>query len=129
MIQLQETSTAKSLPRLHTAEEPVRALRHLPFGVDYRYWRGASGKRYLHKIYPFSDCPAFDDANVIFVRRDNSGIRQALWIGQTSGIGGLPRQPGVLKRMAELGANEVHVHLLGRSPGDRDAIEHDLSGS
>lgn len=128
MIQLQDPQHPQSLPRLPLAEEPVRALRHLPLDLDYRYWRGTSGKRYLHKIHSFAECPAFADANVIFVRREPDGARQALWIGQTSGIGGLPRRPGILKRMGELGANEVHVHLLAASQSERDAIERDLSG-
>lgn len=110
------------------ADEPVRALTRHALSEDFRYWRGASGKRYLHKVYPLREWPGFELANVLFVRRDG-GERQVLWVGQTGSVGGLPRDPGVLARIAALGANEVHVHLLGETETQRNAAEQDLKAA
>lgn len=109
---------------LPTLDEPVSALGDLPVGGAFRYWRGKSGRRYLHTVYSLAEWPGYASANVMFVRR-MADDRQVLWVGQTFAADG-NETLALLKRMRRMGANEVHIHLLAGSNRARDAVEKDL---
>ena len=107
-------------------DEPVSALAGLPSGRVFRYWRGASGRRYLHTVHALADWPGYGEANLIFVRCRAGGRRHVLWVGQIGGHGALAAAGSLFARMAEAGASEVHVHLLAGSGKARRAVERDL---
>lgn len=71
-------------------------------------WRGKSGRRYVHAVYPAEACPQITNAVYLAVGRDRSGARRPLAIdgrkafaAETAGC--VPAVPP---------AEEVHVHLL-----------------
>ena len=89
------------------------------------YWRGASGQRYIHSVYDLSSCPPLPGAVYVAARSSEGGCREAVACGV------LPRAPGaamraVFAKLAEAGAEELHVHLLASSPADALAIRDDL---
>lgn len=107
-------------------DEPVTALHGHSAGGAFRYWRGQSGRRYLHSVHSLADWPGYCDANVIFARPRADGGREALWIGRISAAGSEMHRGGLIDRMADAGASEIHVHLLAGSEAERRAIERDL---
>ena len=110
-------------------DEPVGALSgHITRGA-FRYWRGQSGRRYLHTVYALEDWPGYHEANVIFVRPAGSNTRLPLWIGRVTGAGAELLSGGLFERMAAAGASEVHVHLLAGSEAARRAVERDLKAA
>lgn len=93
---------------------------------SFHYWRGASGKRYLHTIYSLLDCPILPKANYIMVCYNEDGNRTPLRIGKTVEEANSLNLAYLRKRGAQLGANEIHVHLLSDNPHDRMITEMDL---
>ncbi|MDP2620902.1 MAG: hypothetical protein Q8P46_12130 [Hyphomicrobiales bacterium] len=114
---------------LLSRDEPVSALAGLPAGSIFRYWRGRSGRRYLHTVHALADWPGYGEANLIFVRCQAGGRRHVLWVGQAGGHGARAAARSLFKRMEEAGANEVHVHLLAGSARARRAVERDLKAA
>src|SRR3970040_922953 len=114
---------------LLSRDEPVSALAGLPAGSIFRYWRGRSGRRYLHTVHALADWPGYGEANLIFVRCQAGGTRHLLWVGQGGGHGARAAARSLFKRMEEAGANEVHVHLLAGSARARRAVERDLKAA
>ena len=51
------------------ADEPALVCSEAAFAQAFHYWRGASGRRYLHSVYTLVGCPALPQANYILVRR------------------------------------------------------------
>ncbi len=78
------------------------------------YWRGASGRRYIHSVYPSDACPPLPGAIYVAVRRVGS-LRTAVGAGRFSVFWDLASKDPVAEALAGLGANEVHVHLLATS--------------
>jgi len=107
-------------------DEPVSALSGLPAGSVFRYWRGATGRRYLHTVHALDDWPGYGEANLIFVRCQAGGRRHVLWVGQIDADNAPTAAQSLFARMAEAGASEVHVHLLAGSGKARRAVERDL---
>lgn len=107
-------------------DEPVAALHGLPQGGGFRYWRGRSGRRYLHTVHMLADWPGYAEANVIFTRRLGDESREVVWVGQVGPDDSRPGDDGLFARMAKQGASEVHVHLLAGSARARRAVERDL---
>jgi hypothetical protein len=94
----------------------------------FQFWCGASGRRYVHSIYNLFECPPLGFANYVLVRRDVQGVRRALAIGRAAHTSESLNLADVRQRSAELGANEVHVHLLADSQIQSAEIELDLRG-
>ena len=90
------------------------------------YWRGRSGRRYLHTIYPIDALPEFADAIVILARRDGRGRRRALSILTLGATPGSISRAQVLANAHNCGASEAHVHLLAGSPDEQQSILLDL---
>lgn len=118
-------ATDRSLSR----DEPVSALAGLPAGSVFRYWRGGSGRRYLHTVHALGDWPGYGQANLIFVRCQAGGRRHVLWVGQAGGRSARAAARSLFQRMEEAGANEVHVHLLAGSAKARRVVERDLKAA
>lgn len=109
------------------ANEPALVCRESGIAQSFHYWRGASGARYLHTVFPLLECPQVPKVNYILAQCGADGTRRPLAIGQTvSGADSL--NLAHLRHMAaRLGANEVHIHFLAETARERDAAEADLA--
>lgn len=103
--------------------------RHRMLTHDFTFWRGATGARYVHTIYPLLECPELPGANVILVRRHQSGRAEVMHIGRVEEAAQCSNLAVIRHKAAQLGANEVHVHLLAKCAEERAAIEHDLTSA
>ena len=92
----------------------------------FLFWSGASGKRYVHTIHALYDCPELPAANFVLVRRDANGQRAILAIGRVTSACASLNLAEIRQRGAQLGANEVHVHLLAQGQQESKAVEFDL---
>ena len=104
---------------------PVQASE-IEAGTRFHFWTGASGKRYVHTVYSLFDCPPIGVANYVLVKREASGKRSALSIGRIAHDAPSLNLAEIRQRGAELGANEVHIHLLAGSTKQSKLVEFDL---
>jgi hypothetical protein len=111
------------------ADEPALVCAEPLFGQAFHYWRGASGRRYLHTVYTLIGCPALPQANFILVRRHDDGSRTPLLFGQTKDDAITLNLAHLRHEGAKLGANEVHIHLLAEGPSQRNDVEADLNAA
>ena len=90
-------------------------------GDRFWYWRGDSGRNYIHSIYPADACPPLPGAVFVAVRHDG-GTRQAMAVGRfpNSWDGAMTSAIAVLE------ADEIHVHLLARNHAAAEAVYDDL---
>ncbi|MEQ1695358.1 MAG: hypothetical protein ABL901_05895 [Hyphomicrobiaceae bacterium] len=95
----------------------------------FLFWTGASGTRYVHTVYNLFECPPVEGANYILVKRHSDGHRTVVSIGRATSEAGTLNLAEIRLRSAQLGANEVHIHLLADSPAQSQLIESDLRGS
>ena len=116
--------------------QPRPAVSMSPPPVDpgtlshaFTFWRGATGIRYVHTVYGLFDCPEIPNANVLLVRRHDSGRAEVINIGRVEQDAPSLNLAEVRQTAARLGANEVHVHLLAETAAERASIERDLSGA
>src|SRR5581483_4838598 len=65
------------------AYEPARIYSQIDLPISFHYWRGASGKPYLHLVYSLLGCPAVPRANYVLVRSEVYGRCVARAFGQT----------------------------------------------
>ena len=108
------------------ADEPALVCSEAAFSQAFHYWRGASGRRYLHSVYTLVGCPALPQANYILVRRHDDGTREALAFGDTKDDAISLNLAHLRHQGAKIGANEVHIHLLADSAHARALVEADL---
>lgn len=113
-------------PQWGPADEPALVCSEAAFDQAFHYWRGASGRRYLHSVYTLIGCPAIPQANYILVRRYDDGTRRALAFGQTREDAMTLNLAHLRHEGAKIGANEVHIHLLAENAEARAAVEADL---
>jgi hypothetical protein len=98
------------------------------FKDRFWYWRGASGKKYIHSVYGLEDCPPLPGALFVAVRRQGD-LRTVMALGRF-----MPFWDGVmegrsLERLHASGVNEIHVHLMAKSPEHCESILADLEAS
>lgn len=118
-------SSVRAVPKA-----PIIATAHAgSLTHDFTFWRGASGVRYVHTIYPLHECPELPNANVLLVRKMPGGRAEVMHIGRLENGAACSNLAELRHTAATLGANEVHVHLLGSTADQRAAIESDLSGA
>jgi len=108
------------------ADEPALVCSEAAFAQAFHYWRGASGRRYLHSVYTLIGCPALPRANYILVRRYEEGRRLALAFGQAKDEAATLNLAHLRHEGAKCGANEVHIHLLAETADERLLVEADL---
>ena len=84
------------------------------------YWRGASGKKYIHSVYAASACPPLPGAVYVAVRRIGQ-LRTVTAMGRFS-----PFWDGTSSELADVDADEIHVHLLARDDVAANAVPDDL---
>lgn len=109
-----------SMKRTMRDELPL-ALTGTPFAGQFRYWTGASGQRYLHRIFPLDRAPDFRDCAIVLASVAPDGTREAVWVGTT---GRQASQAIAAARAA--GASEAHVHLLADSGEAARAVADDV---
>jgi hypothetical protein len=92
------------------------------FGDDERfwYWRGVSGKRYIHSVYPLDNCPPLPGAVYLAVRREGDR-RSVIAAGRFS-----PCWDDASPMEAYPDADEIHVHLLAQDNNAAEDILQDL---
>lgn len=95
---------------------------------DFMFWNGASGASYVHSVFKLLDCPELPNANIVLVRRNHEGRAEALHIGRVEEDAPSLNLAAIRRAAVQIGADEVHVHLLARSQDERHGIEHDLLG-
>jgi hypothetical protein len=111
------------------ADEPALVCSEAAFAQAFHYWRGASGRRYLHSVYTLIGCPALPRVNYILVRRYDDDSRVALAFGQTKDDAVTLNLAHLRHEGAKIGANEVHIHLLAETADDRALVESDLTAA
>lgn len=92
----------------------------------FHFWIGASGRRYVHTIYSLVECPTLPAGNYILAHRDTEGRRIVLAVGRVGNAAASLNLAEIRRRGAQLGANEVHVHLLAANAKLSRLIESDL---
>ncbi len=124
IIQFSEFKARKDSAGL--TNEPA-ALHDAPDLADrFHFWTGASGRRYVHTVYSLVECPALPSGNYILVKRDDDGTRDVLAIGSVTHEATSLNLAEIRRRGAELGANEVHIHLLASTTKLSKLVEFDL---
>ncbi len=99
--------------------------KELGLGERFWYWRGASGRNYIHSIYAADGCPPLPGAVYVAVRRAN-GERRAVGIGRFPNFWGGSVDGFVDSIIASLDADEIHVHLLARDDQAAQSVCQDL---
>ena len=87
------------------------------------YWRGASGKKYIHSIYAANACPPLPGAIYVAVRRIGH-LRTVIAMGRFS-----PFWDGGFSAHASMDADEIHVHLLARDNSAAEGVLNDLKAA
>jgi len=87
------------------------------------YWRGASGKKYIHSVYAAGACPPLPGAIYVAVRRIGQ-LRTVTAMGRFS-----PFWDGTSSELAAVDADEIHVHLLARDNTAANAVLSDLQAA
>jgi hypothetical protein len=113
---------AKRLQEAEASVTPDKALS----ANRFHFWTGASGKRYVHTVYELVECPPLPAANYVLVRREPGARRKVLCIGRVSNAAESLNLAEIRQRGAEIGADEVHVHLLAESAKLAKLVEFDL---
>ena len=89
------------------------------------YWRGASGRHYIHSVYRPSTCPPFRGAVYVAVKR-RGDLRHAIAVGSFSDFWNASAGSQAIDAG---GADEIHVHLLARSPAAVMAVVADIQSA
>ena len=108
--------------KTHTHSRPSRISNDADFNDRFWYWQGASGRSYIHSVYPADACPPLPGASFIAVRRTADGACVALKAGRFGESSQFTSQSSAVS-----GADEVHVHMLARSWRDSERVLDDLN--
>jgi hypothetical protein len=95
------------------------------FKDRFWYWSGASGQKYMHSVYRPEDCPPLPGAIYVAVKR-RGPLRLALAVGRFQPFWDHVIGAAEARRLTSLGADELHVHLLGKTPAQTAAVFSDL---
>jgi hypothetical protein len=95
------------------------------FKDRFWYWTGASGRRYIHSVYGLDDCPPLPGAIYVAVRREGP-LRLVMGIGRFTPFWDGPMGGRDIAALRHKGVDEIHVHLLAKSPEVAAAILDDL---
>ena len=100
---------------------PARVNSTHDFAGRFWYWRGASGRRYIHSVYKAGQCPPLPGAIFVGVQCDENNVRRATGIGRFD--------PSCDSAEPGAACNEVHVHLLAEGDDEAQAIFEDLQSA
>ena len=110
----------------HSAPFPSHLNAYADFADRFWYWRGASGRQYIHSVYAPKACPPLPSGVFIAVQRLGD-VRRALAVGLFRDI--FDPDNMQLSASASVGADELHVHLLARKPAEAEAVARDLAAA
>jgi hypothetical protein len=85
------------------------------------YWQGTSGRKYIHSVYDVEACPPLPGAVYVAVKRSGH-LRIAVAVGRFAPYWDV-------SKLEHLGIDEIHVHLLARSPEMAETIKYDLASA
>jgi hypothetical protein len=107
--------------------EPLSATLPEDSGLGERfwYWRGASGRRYIHSIYRRDLCPPVPGAVFVIVSL-RGGMRRATSVGR------FPSETAVANAIPKADFSdeeEIHVHLLAREEEAAEQVLGDLQAA
>lgn len=105
---------------LHGHPITAKLPEDLGIGERFWYWRGASGKSYIHSIYSTGSCPPLPGAVFLAVRKHNDGRREVLAADRFSSVW------DPLESYFAPAVNEIHVHLLARDGLAAELVLDDL---
>lgn len=109
------------MQRLNCGRVPTIA-QSLGLGENFRFWRGASGRRYLFSLVRDSDVD--DLQNVILIEAGMSGLEPVpVWLGEVDQDG---ERHGEAVGAANGPRRRRYVHFLEGSAADRHAALGDL---
>lgn len=92
-------------------------------GERFRYWQGASGRRYLFSRVELVELSTFADAVVILLTADGAAARPTVLVGEIDQEGTLRGPDGApLMESADI----AYVHLLARDSEARTAVMDDI---
>ena len=120
-------TSARRADSLTPANEPALVCREGQVEQSFHYWRGASGQRYLHTVFPLIDCPLMARVNYILVICGRDGVRRPLDVGRTTSSSESLNLAQLRQRAALMGANEVHVHFMAETARERERVEADVA--
>ena len=80
-------------------EGPLRTVRHPALAERFRFWRGASGRRYVCSVFSPQAAPAYETSVALHVRRTPGG---PVVVAIRAGSDARPVPA----------ADEVHIHLM-----------------
>lgn len=96
--------------------------------ANFKFWRGASGRSYVHSCYGLITCPDLPASVCVLSRRAASdGVSVPLAVLRLESDAESLNLARVRQLGATLGANEVHVHVLAVGSRGRRNAELDLS--
>jgi hypothetical protein len=87
------------------------------------YWRGASGQKYIHSVYPRGTCPPVPGAVFIAVRKIGN-LRTAIAVDRFASV-----WDDCFDAFGEYDADEIHVHLLARNSDAANRVLQDLQAA
>lgn len=93
------------------------------------FWRGSSGHRHRCTVYGLYECPPLPNAVYLLVHRTPDGRRDVLRVGQVEEDFPTLNLARLRRVSAALGANEVHVAIVGGNVAGRLALAEDLDGA
>jgi hypothetical protein len=89
------------------------------------YWQGTSGHKYIHSVYDVDACPPLPGAVFVAVKRAGH-LRIAVAVGRFAPFWDRTMDE---RQLRNWGADEIHVHLLSRSPEQAEAVKSDLTSA
>ena len=92
------------------------------------YWQGSSGRKYIHSVYDLDACPPLPGAVYVAVKR-RGHLRVAVSVGRFAPFWDKTLGDDDLTRLEHMGVDEVHVHLLAKSPEIAESVRYDLSAA
>ncbi len=105
---------------------PLDEALEEPSVQHFQFWAGTSGERYVHSVFSLIGCPELPRAVYVLMRSDGRGRQTVLHIGRTVHDAPSLNLAEIRHRGAQLGANQVHVHLLAAGERQRRDVERDL---
>lgn len=110
---------------MHGSPISAKLPEDLGFGERFWYWRGASGRSYIHSIYQAGSCPPLAGAVYVLVNVEH-GRRRAVATGRfPSCVDGR----ALSNLCGNLRTSEIHVHLLARGHDEAEAVWNDLEAA
>jgi hypothetical protein len=110
---------------IHGSPVAVTLASDPSFQDRFWYWSGASGRKYIHSVYGIEDCPPLPGAIYVAVKRKGS-LRVAVAVGRFQPFWDHVVGAREARRFASLGVDELHVHLLGKTPAQTETVFSDL---